>query len=323
MAESNPPVTVSLKPASKALHELPEKVQRSFEYCHTITKTRARNFYYGLKLTPEPRRSAGYAVYAFMRACDDLVDSPVVHGVVSATPTPEEGLARIETFRAAMLEALSCDPDKSMPEGEFWPAFRYAVDTYRIETQLLHDMLDGQKCDLTKTTYDNFDELYDYCYKVASVVGLVCIRIWGAGHNKEAHRLAKARGIALQLTNILRDLKEDAQRDRVYLPADELAQFKVDPAYFKSESPAPSPEFDALMAFQLQRAQAYYDESKGLETFIDTSCRGTCWALMEIYHGLLVKMKKDPRCVLSKRVRLSSLGKVGIALRAKYGKPWT
>jgi phytoene synthase len=290
---------------------LGDEVLRSMRYCHQVTRERARNFYYGLKLTPEPRRSAGYAIYAFMRACDDLVDMPVDGR--SEPPAAEVGLARIEAFRGQMQAVLD---GKALPDGPMWPAFRHVLRTYSIAPADLHAMLDGQRCDLVKTRYETFEELYDYCYKVASVVGLVCIRIWGAPSDPAVLKMAEQRGIALQLTNILRDVVEDARRGRVYLPAEELKRFGYDADALISGKADEA--FDRLMAFQIERAKGYYQMSLGLEPHLDASCRPTSWALMEIYRRLLNKIASNPRRVLTERVRLSSLQKAMIGLRATW-----
>jgi 15-cis-phytoene synthase len=289
-------------------------IQASFEYCHRITKDRAKNFYYGLKLTPEPRRSAGYAIYAFMRACDDLVDDPTDEQGRPITLTPAQGLARVDSFRAGMLQVLQSDDRSTWPSGEFWPGFKFAVVTYNLDLPLLHQMLDGMAADLDKTIYNTFPELYDYCYKVASVVGLACIRLWGAPNDAGVLKMAEERGIAFQLTNILRDIVEDAQRARQYLPSDELARFNVD--YDKLARGVADENFDKLMAYQIARAYDYYNRSLALENHLDPSCRSTSWALMEIYRSLLDKIASDPRAVLTKRVRLSTLKKVAIGLKA-------
>jgi len=329
-------------------------LDESVRHCHRVTRERARNFYYGLKLTPEPRRSAGYAIYAFMRACDDLVDqemdaasksSPSAAGGSPATPfqpapappananasdpdaisvviarpdnTPHPGLARIEQFRSQM-EAVLASPDDRftgpLANDPMWPAFRHAVKTYDIDKAHLHAMLDGQRADLVKKRYATFDELYDYCYKVASVVGLVCIRIWGAPTDPAVLKMAEHRGVALQLTNILRDLVEDAQRDRVYLPAEDLARYgyTVQDILARRGSDA----FDRMMNFELRRAREYYQKSAALDAHLDPSCRPTSWALMAIYRALHEKIAHNPRRVLRTRVKISRIAKAGIALRA-------
>ena len=295
-------------------------VRRSLESCRRITRTRARNFYYGLKLTPEPKRSALYAIYAFMRACDDLADRALETG------GSEAGLERIEQFRDRMRRALegTSEPGESGgpdPEAGIWPAFRFVASTYGIEPDHLHAMLDGQRDDMIRNRYETFEQLRGYCYKVAGVVGLVCIRIWGfRDDDPQVRRLAEERGLALQLTNILRDVVEDAGRDRVYLPSDELGRFDLDPGSFLDlvAGRRGDERFDRLMEFQIQRARECYESSASLESRIHADGRAASWAIMRIYRRLLERIAGRPRRVLTERVRLGRLVKAGIAMRATW-----
>ena len=307
----------------------------SMAFCHKVTRARAKNFYYGMKLTSEPKRSALYAIYAFMRACDDLVDEPVgqdegAGGDATGSPSvvetehaavidPAVGRARIDRFRAAMQRVIDGHVvDDPRPAVEsVWPAFRHVMRTYDIDPAHLHAMLDGQAADLVKSTYDTFDELYEYCFRVASTVGLVCISVWGYEGGEATRKIAEERGIALQLTNILRDVVEDATRDRIYLPSEDLKKFGCDPACLKSGTPDAA--FDALMRFQLDRAQRYYQQSAGLEPLIAADCRGASWGIMAVYRDLFHKIDRDPRAVLRGRVSLSKLRKMNVVLRAKLG----
>lgn len=288
-----------------------DAVRRSLEHCHAVTRTRARNFYYGLKLTPGPKRAALYAIYAFMRACDDIADEAASHAGGAAA-----GLERIEAFRADMQRVLDQPAGAALPAGPIWPAFQYVVRTYPIDPAHLHAMLDGQRDDLVGCDYRTFEDLYAYCYKVASVVGLVCISIWGHTDDPAVLKMAEHRGIAFQLTNILRDLVEDVDRGRVYLPNEELERFGYTPELLKSRTA--NGAFDRLMAFQIDRARAYYTKSAALDEHIDAKCRPTSWALMRIYRDLLEKLAKSPRRVLTRRVRLSSIHKARIALGAAW-----
>ena len=270
-----------------------------------------------MMLTPEPRRSAMYAIYAWMRAVDDLADG---EGDL------ESKRRALESFRrrthAAMQNETAAFDEGDDPTSLMWPAVGQTLRKYEIPSRYLDAMIDGQLLDQTQTRYATFTELYDYCFKVASVVGLVCMQVWGFEGGEATQKLAEERGIALQLTNILRDLVEDAKRDRVYLPAEELAQFGFDAESFKAFvlDPKPSPQFDALMQMQITRAAGYYESSSKLESFITPSCRPTCWAMMKIYHSLLVKIRKQPRRVLTQRVALGRISKMWIALRATWRK---
>lgn len=292
----------------------------SMIYCREVTRTHARNFYYGMKLTPGIKRDALYAIYAFMRACDDLVDQDPAHLTVDMGTTSELG-HRIEQFRSKMQHVIDTgkiDPADNKPDS-IWPAFNHVMQHYPIDAKYLHDMLDGQRRDLVTETFNTFDQLYDYCYNVASVVGLTCISVWGYTGDKATRELAEKRGIAFQLTNILRDVHEDHQRGRVYLPAEELAKYHVDPIVFANGQA--DEHFDRLMKFQIDRAFGFYEASESLESHLSEDCQSTCWAMMRIYRGLLEKIAANPRRVLTERVRLNKFQKTAIAMRAKFRRP--
>lgn len=284
----------------------------SHALCQSIAKRRARNFYYGMRLTAEPQRSALYAMYAFMRACDDLAD---------AAASGEDAAAGIEVMRQRMRQVVQQD---RLPEGcggaSIWPAFRQVVRHFGVQADYLEAMLDGQKIDLQNTRYATFQELYGYCYKVAGVVGLVAISIWGYSGGERTRKMAEHRGVALQLTNILRDLAEDADRGRLYLPEDELRQGGFEPGELLEElrarrEPAGLRE---LLLVQARRALDYYESSAELEGHVAAVGRPACWAIGRIYRGLLEKIVQDPCRVLRQRVRLHSLHKARIAVRALW-----
>ena len=305
------------EPSGAARTALPmdEIVRRSMDYCRRLTRRAARNFYYGMKLTPEPKRSALYAIYAFMRQGDDLADEPVhdANGDVDAAASVQ----RIEGFRARMQGVIDAPDDAPLPAGPTWPAFRHVVRAYPIDPEHLHAMLDGQVMDMTRRRYETFEQLAGYCHNVAGVVGLVCISVWGVRDRPTAGDLAAKRGLALQLTNILRDLVEDAQRGRVYLPADELERFGC-PADMLTARQA-DPAFDELMAFQLDRARRHYEQSDSLEGYVEPSCRAASWAIKQVYRRLFDRIAADPRRVLRRRVTVSKPAKLAIALRAHRG----
>ncbi len=297
------------------------RVAASLAFCERVARTQAGNFYHGMKLTPQPKRAAIYTVYAFMRACDDLIDE-------SEADATEQRRKSIEIFRGRMDEAIALARDDGAGGGDadavldptepsVWPAFVHVMRNYPINPADLHAMLDGQRADLITHRYDTFEQLRGYCYNVASTVGLVCIAVWGTTPEAEAshaRQLAAQRGLALQLTNILRDLREDAQRGRVYLPAEDLARFGVTPEQLAAGKP--SAAFDQLMAFQIERARGCYSASADLDALVTPNCRPTSWAIMRIYEKLLDKIARDPRQVLQRRVSLTLPTKAGVALRA-------
>ena len=281
-------------------------LEASRAYCHDVVRERARNFYYGLRLTPEPKRSALYAVYAWMRRADDLVDE---------AGEEVEKLSRLDRFEAATRGVLG---GGGVPEEPMWPAVADAAGRYGIPVDYFQAMIDGQRVDLTKRRYATFEALYDYCYKVASVVGLSCIEVWGYEGGEATRRLAEWRGIAFQLTNILRDVREDAERDRVYLPAEDFELFEVSPSMFLFGRPG-----DALggIGRTIERAGAYYAKSSELEGKVHPDGRACLGAMTSIYRGIYEKVRRRPASVLTgKRVRLGGWRKGLIAARAKWGR---
>ncbi len=284
-----------------------QALQTSFDYCRDLTRREARNFYYGMKLTPEPKRSAMYAIYAWMRTADDLADS--VHD-----------RDQIDAFSAMTDQALA-DQQIDGPvqlHAAMWPAVRHVLQTYPIDGQLLHQMIAGQCSDSQDkpVVFATFDDLYQYCYRVASVVGLISVAIWGHDDDSRVPTWAEQRGIAFQLTNILRDLKEDAQLGRVYLPQEDLAKFNYDADKLKRGVADES--FDALMRFQIARARDFYERSSLLEEHLSPECRSTCLTLCRIYRALLERIAAAPRKVLRERVSLPTVKKLAISLRGKF-----
>lgn len=285
------------------------ELEASYTYCRRLARRAAGNFYRGMRLTPEPKRSSIFAIYAWMRTADDLADGP------GAGPDRAEV---IDSFRQETVAAI--DPAAPQPgPGGLWLALRDTVDTYGIPVGHLHAMLDGQVDDLGTVAVKDFGQLERYCYRVASVVGLTCVKVWGDDGDPAVGGLAERRGVALQLTNVLRDVAEDAERGRVYLPADELARFGVSPDQLRA-GPA-SADFLALMRFQIDRARAYYAASAGLEQHLTRDCRATSWAIMRTYRVLLERIARRPDRVLCGRVGLSlptKLAVVGGALAKRW-----
>ena len=278
-------------------------VKQSYGYCRRIARARARNFYYSFVLLEKPQRDAMCAIYAFMRQCDDLSDNPVVSvNAVSLRQTVAE-------WRVELDRALSGD----LGENPIWPAFHDTVQRYGIPHRFFHEMLDGITSDLTQRRIETFDELYRYCYQVASVVGLTIVHIFGF-ESVKALLLAEKCGVAFQLTNILRDVREDAELGRVYLPREDLDLFSVplDRLHSTKEDDA----FRDLMRFETARARAYYRESAPLSELIAPKSRRSLWALREIYLGLLARIESANYAVLSRRINVPTRTKVSILLRA-------
>jgi phytoene synthase len=273
----------------------------SYEYCSKIARTRAKNFYYSFVLLSTEQKNAMCAIYAFMRYCDDLSDEP------GAAAGP------IERWREDLTKALAGETDSPSP---LWPGFQDAVRRYRIPQQYFYEMIDGVLSDLQPRRIRTFDELYRYCYQVASVVGLTIIHIFGF-ESPEALPLAEKCGVAFQLTNILRDVREDAERDRIYLPEEDLARFGVSAEDLRQGRKTEA--FARMMDFQAGRARRYYDESRPLLGLVHKRSRSSLWALITIYSNLLDRIRKSNYDVLSRRIRLSTLEKSCIVLRAMCG----
>lgn len=278
-------------------------LETSYAFCRDVARSRARNFYYSFVLLPKAQRNAICAIYAFMRRCDDLSDDPA-EGVA-----PQDA---IEAWRREMESAL----EGRYGDNPVWPAFHDAVGQYKIPRQYFHDMIEGVLSDLGPRRIQTFAELYRYCYQVASVVGLTVIHIFGF-RGQEALPLAEKCGVAFQLTNILRDVREDAERDRVYLPAEDIARFHVDAHDFAEGKR--TEEFVDLMEFEARRARAYYTEAAPLIDMVDPHSRSSLWALVQIYSRLLARIETTNYDVLSHRVELRTREKLRIILKAAVG----
>jgi len=273
------------------------EVEQSYDYCRRVARTRAKNFYYSFLLLSRQQRKAMCAIYAFMRYCDDLSDEP------GATR------AGIERWRSELAGAL---------EGKFsghpvWPAFHHTVRRFGIPHQYFREMIDGVSSDMEPRSFETFQQLYEYCYQVASVVGLTIIHIFGFD-TRSALPLAEKCGVAFQLTNILRDIREDAGLGRIYLPAEDLRRFGVTEEDLRTGHR--SEAFLELMRYEAGRAREYYHQSRPLLDLVHPRSRPSLWALIAIYSRLLDRIEASDYDVFTRRVRLSLFEKSWIVLRA-------
>ena len=289
----------------------PSQLAVAYSVCRGITRSRAKNFYYGFLVLPKKKRRALCAVYAFMRRCDDIADDPSLpvrdrrqkldvwldafHAAQAGHPTDDPILLALTDAQrrfgipAGLLDAL---------------AFGTAMDVEEDSEQPTNSGLQVQ--------YRSFEDLERYCYNVASVVGLVCIRIFG--YNKpDAEPLAERCGLAFQLTNIIRDVKEDAALGRVYLPGKDLAEFSISATEIASTvDPA---RIRPLLALQAQRAFENYRAAEDLIPLIDEDSQPALWVLVTIYRGLLEKIVRLNYDVFTRRVSLSVWEKLKILSR--------
>jgi phytoene synthase len=298
-----------------------EALMRSREFCERLTRQQARNFYYGLRLLPPLQRRSMFALYAYMRLVDDIADEEDGRTPAQREDDLENWRAETHAILAGHLPAGEANgqlPAVRHRGREIWPAFYEMAAIHRLPSRIFDDVIKGQRQDLHPVAFATFDQLYEYCYQVAGTVGLASIYIWGFEGGEETELLAVERGLAFQLTNILRDLREDASRGRVYLPADELAAAGVTADRLARGDG--SDHFAGMMHEQIRRAERYYEKSRALEERIDRESRPTLIAMTEIYHGLLRKMKADPTRVLRERVSLSLFSKLSIGWRATRSK---
>jgi phytoene synthase len=283
----------------------------SYTACERIARTQAANFYPAFRVLPKPQRQAMCALYAFLRITDDLVDlesdldATGIDKAKAPTTGPKEALRDWhQRLDAALLGDYSHD---------IHPALADTVSTFSIPRQYLDDVFTGVELDLEPIAFDTFEQLYRYCYCVASAVGLACIHIWGfEGQVAIVH--AESAGIAFQLTNILRDLKEDAARNHIYLPGQEMAKFGYSPAELRRGERTAS--FYELMRFQVDRARDYYRKSEALKAHLSRPGRAVFQVLMRTYSSLLSQIEARRYDVFSSRISLSRWKRVRVALGA-------
>jgi len=279
----------------------------AYAACRAIAKREAKNFYYAFLALPLRRRNAICAIYAFMRQADDLADDDSI--------PRDERRRRLDVWLAAWREV-----SKGAPTTDpVFLAVRNATERYSIPPSLLDEFVAGVTLDLghaageAPETYATFADLYHYCYLVASVVGLVCIRIFGY-RDLRAEKLAEETGIAFQLTNILRDIGEDAARNRVYLPLKNLAQHNVPLVALLRRPPSapPTPAERELFAAIARLAEHYYSRARFLLPLVDPASRPALWVLVSIYHALLKRIKRANYDVFSRRAAVPTWQKLSI-----------
>jgi phytoene synthase len=267
--------------------------------CEQIARTAAANFYPAFLVLPRERRRAMYALYAFNRHTDDLADEP---------GSPADKRRALDAWRADLSAALAGDDSR--------PTLAALADSARrfgIPPQYFHDVIDGCLADLDARAMPSFADLYRYCYQVASAVGLACIHVWGF-HGDRATAHAESAGVALQLTNILRDVGEDRDRGRVYLPTEDLDRFGCDRNRVCDDARCPS--FQSLMAFEAGRARSYYDHARGLTPHLSPAGRAIYSVILGTYHRLLDRIESSGFDVLRQRVRVPAREKIALVARA-------
>jgi phytoene synthase len=271
----------------------------SYAYCERLARREAGNFYHAFRILPPEQRRSMCALYAFMRIADDLSDGP---------DEPAVKRRLLGDWRRQFVDALH-----DAPTHPLHPALRDAVRRHEIPVEYLHAVIDGVEMDLEPVVYEDFGQLRRYCYHVASAVGLACIHVWGYSDGR-ARDYAESAGIAFQLTNILRDLGEDAGRGRVYLPREDLRRFGYTEDDLRRH--VRDERFRALMRFEADRAHRYYQESEPLAGLLAGPGRAVFRVMAQTYRGLLGVMERRRFDVFTRRVRLSAWRKAWLVLSA-------
>jgi phytoene synthase len=282
-------------------------LERAYAACEATARRKAKNFYYAFVALPVARRNAICAIYAFMRRADDLADDESL---------PREERRRLLDEWLAEWREVSRGAETADP---VFLAVRDATERFAIPLGLLDELVAGVTMDLKPAasdapdTYATFADVYGYCYGVASVVGLVCIRIFGY-RDPGAEKLAEETGVAFQLTNILRDVAEDAERNRVYLALEDLKAHGVplDSLLRRAPGTPPTANERALFADVARRAEGYYRSARSLLPLIDRESRPALWVLVSIYHSLLKRIRSADYDVFSRRASVPLAQKLGI-----------
>ena len=270
------------------------------EYCQDKAAASGSSFYYSFLFLPPERRQAITALYAFCREVDDVVDE-----------CHDAQLAAIKlAWWREELDRLYA----GLPEHPVTRALQKVLPRFSLPKELLLEIIDGMEMDLHQSRYPDFKTLSLYCYRVASVVGLLAAEIFGH-EDRRTLKYAHDLGLAFQLTNIIRDVGEDARRGRVYLPQDELARFGIVDADLLSATPPAdfSDKFRHLMEFQIERAETYYAEALRQLPERDRKPQRAGLIMAAIYRATLTEIKRDANQVLSQRVSLSPLRKLWLA----------
>ncbi len=296
-------------------------VAASYAECHRIARGARSNFYYAFYLLPKPKRDALAALYAFMRLVDDVADvgenlEATQRGLAKWRAAFDEGV----TGHSQIFDGTAVKPleEHIYGEREVLPALiDVLMCRYNMPARYLHDLISGAEMDLTVKSYPTFDRLREYCYRVAGTVGLTCTHVFGY-RDPRALDLAERLGLAFQLTNIIRDVREDAALGRVYIPDEDLARYGVAPDDFsRSEATLGVRE---LLRFEADRAWPIYEECSELLDLVDEDSRGALWLLVRTYSALLARIESVDFAVFGERVRLSKAEKMTLLARARFGR---
>ena len=285
--------TVPQSASVPAIAATPEQIERAYEVVAEATKAASSNFYYAFITLPSDKRNSVYAGYAFCRLADDIVDDGEYGDGAGEA---------LDSLRVKLADAYD-----GRAEGDMWIALGDTLHRYPIDRRHLLDVVDGCRMDLDGATYETFDDLIRYCKLVASATGLALIEVFGY-EDERAVEYATDLGIALQLINILRDITEDLEIGRVYLPARELAEYGVSVDDLRNRRA--TPEFRRFMKFQVGRARKYLASGIRLFPLLDSQSRSCPETMVSVYQSLLGQIEKNDYDVLNNRVGLSKFQKL-------------
>jgi 15-cis-phytoene synthase len=274
-----------------------DELKEAYKYCESVTREHAKSFYFANKFLPKDKQKAVYALYALCRNVDDEVDAAEVR-------SERDAIRAVENWQSKLNEVYSGEwsanekNDENPDAGHVFTAWEDMLRTYAIPQEIPLDLMRGVLMDTHTNRYETFEELYVYCYRVASTVGLMSSEILGYT-NKKALEFAEALGIAMQLTNILRDIREDSEMNRIYLPQEDLRRFGVsEEQIFAGE---PDENFVRMMKFQIERARSFYREGERGIPLLEKDSRFCVLLASRIYGQILDEIEKQDYDVFQKR----------------------
>ena len=326
--------------------DVPQNIlDAAYAYCEELTRREAGNFYHSFKYLPDDQRKAICAYYAFCRRADDIADGDYVdifpgalgakdpeaiqyrrnlEELAAAKPVIErtefeDKLAQLFFFRKKLSTAYNC----MSSTDPIFMALKHVVSNYEIPREYMDDLISGMEDDLYTNRYQTFEELYSYCYRVASTVGLVCIDIYGHESTAAAREFAEAWGISMQLTNIIRDVQEDAERDRIYLPLEDLERFGItEEDMMSGRKLLDHPGWKPFVEEYCSRVNTYKDKAFKLLPLLPKQSRYSPAAMMAFYSSILRRIQKTGGDVFTERVKLSKAEKLtlaaGVYLRHRF-----